>query len=143
MIEAELEFAIRPYDVDMAGVVSNIVYVRWLEDLRMELLRRHFPAGEMLRRNLLPVVARTEIDYRLSLRFLDRCTGRMRVTELGRTSAKLHAEFRNGDNLLVAEARQIGVFVDAATARPAPLPDEIRELFGGKSVMGRGDGETG
>lgn len=129
MIDAQLEFPIRPYDVDMAGIVSNIVYVRWLEDLRMELLRRHFPAGELLQRNLMPVVVRTEIDYRASLRFLDQCTGYMRVLELGRTSATMQATFKNGDGLIAAEARQVGVFIDATTGKPVALPHEFKAMF--------------
>jgi acyl-CoA thioester hydrolase len=129
LIESQLEFPIRFYDVDMAGIVSNIVYIRWLEDLRMELLRQHFPAREMLAKNLMPVVARTEIDYRASLRFLDECTGQMQVTELGRTSATMYASFRRHDRLVVAEAKQITVFVSTTDGKPALLPEEVRALF--------------
>lgn len=129
MIAVQVKFAIRPYDVDMAGIVSNIVYVRWLEDLRMELLGQHFPPAELLKRGLLPVVARTEIDYRASLRFLDHCTGEMRVVELGRTSVKLSASFHDASGRLVAEARQVGVFIDAKTGAPVPLPEELRAKF--------------
>lgn len=131
MIAVQVKFAIRPYDVDMAGIVSNIVYVRWLEDLRMELLGQHFPPGELLKRGLLPVVARTEIDYRASLRFLDHCRGEMRVVELGRTSVKLSASFYDESGRLVAEARQVGVFIDAKTGSPVLLPEELRLKFEG------------
>ncbi|HVF28848.1 MAG TPA: thioesterase family protein [Pyrinomonadaceae bacterium] len=130
MIETELHLPIRPYDVDVAGIVSNIVYVRWLEDLRMELLHEHLPPALLRERNLMPVVVRTEINYRASLRFLDRCTGRMRVVEIGRTSVTLDASFLNGRGETAAEAKQVGVFVDTATGRPAPLPDEVRALLG-------------
>jgi len=129
LVETRLEFAIRPYDVDMAGIVSNIVYVRWLEDLRMELLGAHFPVAEMLERNLMIVVVRTEINYRASLRFLDECTGRMRVAELGRTSATLHATFRNGRDETAADATQVCVFIDLTAGRAAPLPGELRAKF--------------
>ena len=30
----EQPLAIRTYDIDFAGIVSNIVFVRWLEDLQ-------------------------------------------------------------------------------------------------------------
>lgn len=129
MIETQLEFPIRPYDVDVAGIVSNIVYVRWLEDLRMELLRAHFPMREALEKGLMPVLVRTEIDYRSSIRFLDGCTGRMEVEEIGRTSAKLRAAFRKHNGELAAEALQVSVFIDSATGRPVPMPSEVRELF--------------
>jgi acyl-CoA thioester hydrolase len=129
LIETELHLPIRPYDVDVAGIVSNIVYVRWLEDLRMELLQEHLPPTLLRERNLMPVVARTEINYRASLRFSDRCTGRMRIIEVGRTSVTIGASFLNEQGETAAEARQVGVFVDTATGRPAPLPDEVRALL--------------
>ncbi len=34
VMEVNLSFPVRTYDIDFAGVVSNIVYIRWLEDLR-------------------------------------------------------------------------------------------------------------
>ncbi len=129
MIETEKEFAIRPYDVDMAGIVSNIVYVRWLEDLRMELLHEYFSPRQMFERNLLPVVVRTEIDYRASLRFLDECRAQMRVTEIGRTSLVMQASFRNQQDTVAAEAKQVGAFIDSRTNRAVPLPEEVRRLF--------------
>lgn len=120
--------AIRPYDVDVAGIVSNIVYVRWLEDLRMEMLARLFPPGELDRRRIMPVVVRTEIDYRSSLRFHDSCVGTMRLEGVGRTSVRLSARFTNGRGETAAEAVQVGVFLDTETNRPVPMPDEIRAL---------------
>ncbi|HEY0007045.1 MAG TPA: acyl-CoA thioesterase [Pyrinomonadaceae bacterium] len=131
MIEAQLEFPIRPYDVDMAGIVSNIVYVRWLEDLRMELLGNYFPPRDLLARNLMPVVVRTEINYRASLRFLDSCLGHMSVIELGRTSATMQATFKNADGMVVADARQVGVFIDSSTGKPVLMPDQLRTFFEG------------
>jgi len=32
----EVPLPVRTYDIDFAGIVSNIVYIRWLEDLRLE-----------------------------------------------------------------------------------------------------------
>jgi acyl-CoA thioester hydrolase len=132
--EAKLEFAIRPYDVDVAGIVSNIVYVRWLEDLRMEMLARVFAPGEIDRRGLVPVVVRTEIDYRSSLRFHDACTGTMRLEEVGRTSVRLRARFADGRGTTAAAALQVGVFLNVETHRPVPVPEEIRALAKGPAA---------
>lgn len=131
MIATQLKFIIRPYDIDVAGIVSNIVYVRWLEDLRMELLRQHLPGRGMLERNLSHVVVRTEIDYRASLRFSDECAGHMRVAEIGRSSVTLRATFQNREGLIVSEAKQVGVFLDAGTGKPVSLPDEVRAILEG------------
>ena len=129
MIETEIEFAIRPYDVDMAGIVSNIVYVRWLEDLRVELFGKYIPARDMAERNLLAVVVRTEIDYRASLRYLDRCTGHIALVRLGRTSATLKAVFRKSHRTSVVEATQVCVLTDTTTGKAVPLPEDVRALL--------------
>lgn len=129
MIETKLHLPIRPYDVDVAGIVSNIVYVRWLEDLRSELLHSVFARGALGDSGLMPVVVRTEINYRASLRYADRCTGRMRVAEAGRTSLTLDASFVNERGETAADARQVSVFVAIATGRPAPVPDDLRALI--------------
>ena len=37
-LEVQRPLRVKPYDIDVVGVVSNIVYVRWMEDLRMAML---------------------------------------------------------------------------------------------------------
>ena len=39
----EQPLPIRTYDIDFAGIVSNIVFIRWLEDLRLGLLDQAYP----------------------------------------------------------------------------------------------------
>ncbi len=135
MIETQIDLTIRQYDIDMAGIVSNIVYVRWLEDLREELLRQHALTRVLFERNLVLVLVRTEIDYRAPLRFLDHCRGRMRVAEIGRASVAMLADFCNREGLLVSEAKQVGVLVDSLTGKPTVLPDEVRAIFEGKGSV--------
>src|SRR5690349_12582585 len=59
-----LAFAVRTYDIDYAGIVSNIVYIRWLEDLRLELLERAYPLDRLVAGGLGPVLLETRIAYR-------------------------------------------------------------------------------
>lgn len=40
--KTELVFSIRTYEIDAAGHVNNIAYVKWLEDLRCELFNKYF-----------------------------------------------------------------------------------------------------
>jgi acyl-CoA thioester hydrolase len=53
-----LAFPVKTYDVDFAGIVSNIVYVRWLEDLRLELLARTCPLARLVAEGIGPVLPR-------------------------------------------------------------------------------------
>ena len=52
--KTELEIEIKTYDIDVAGRVNNIVYVRWIEDLRSRLL------GSRSSSVLLQPITRTE-----------------------------------------------------------------------------------
>jgi acyl-CoA thioester hydrolase len=122
-------FPVMTYDVDFAGIVSNIVYIRWLEDLRNLFARRVLSIDEALRRAIAPVLSRTEIDYLAPARFPDELEGRMWLTERGRARFVLSAEFRSRRaGSLTARARQSGVFVSLTALRPVPLPPEFAQL---------------
>lgn len=41
--ETTMAVKVATYDIDYANHVSNIVYFRWLEDLRLQLLEENFP----------------------------------------------------------------------------------------------------
>jgi acyl-CoA thioester hydrolase len=115
------------YDIDFAGVVSNIVYVRWLEDLRNLLVDETLSLAEAMQRRIAPALVRTEIDYVAPVRYPDVLDATMWVAQAGRAKFVLEAEFTSrAGNITTARARQTGVFVSLATLRPVPLPDEYR-----------------
>jgi acyl-CoA thioester hydrolase len=124
----EVPFRVQTYDVDFAGVMSNIVYIRWLEDLRIKLLDDYLPVATLLDQGISPILARTEINYRRPLRLDDRPIGRMWVSKIGRASSVLSAEF-SLDDVIVADAQQVGTFITLATGRPIPLPKELKDQF--------------
>jgi len=47
--EIQMPFNIRTYDINFAGIVSNIVYHRWLEDMRLDLIEQHLPLDSILK----------------------------------------------------------------------------------------------
>jgi acyl-CoA thioester hydrolase len=122
--EIELSFPVRTYDIDFAGIVSNIVFIRWLEDLRLRMLEIHYPLEPVLARGHGPLLARTEIDYLRPVRFGSRVHGAMWLSGHGRARFDLEAEFEVAGEI-VARARQRGCFVDYAKMRPVPLPDAL------------------
>jgi acyl-CoA thioester hydrolase len=127
-----LAFAVRTYDIDYAGIVSNIVYIRWLEDLRLELLERTCPLGRLVAAGLGPVLLETSIAYRDALTLSDRPEGRMWVESVERVRWTVAAEVTTGGGRVHATARQTGIFIPLATRRPAPVPGELRTLFAGR-----------
>lgn len=123
-----LTFQARTYDIDFAGIVSNIVYVRWLEDLRGEMLAGRYPAESIRATGVGPVLLHTDIHYRRALRFGDRPQGRMWVAEARRTRWVLQAEFVL-QGQIVCEALQTGAFVHYARMRPVPVPEPLRRAL--------------
>ena len=70
-LEVELQLPVRTDDIDFAGIVSNIVYVRWLEDLRLEILSRFSPLEEQLQNGIAPLILQTKIDYKQAIQMSD------------------------------------------------------------------------
>ena len=123
------EFRVMTYDIDFAGIVSNISYIRWLEDLRNLFAEQALSIGDALGRGIAPALMHTEIDYLAPVRFPDTVTGRMWLAEHGRSKWDLAAEFQSqGTGQVVARARQTGVFIALKTHRPVRLPEEYRSL---------------
>jgi acyl-CoA thioester hydrolase len=125
----EQVFRVQTYDVDFAGIVSNIVFVRWLEDLRLGLMDLSYPLTRALAEDTAPILASTRIAYRRQVTIADRPIGRMRVAGLGRVRWRLAAEFTVGDTVC-AEAEQEGLFIRLSTRRPIPIPEPIRQWHG-------------
>jgi acyl-CoA thioester hydrolase len=121
-------FRVMTYDIDFAGIVSNISYIRWLEDLRNLFAEQALSLGDAFQRGIAPALMHTEIDYLAPVRFPDMVIGRMWLAEHGRTTWELAAEFQSQTTgQLVARARQSGVFVALDTLRPVRLPEEYQK----------------
>jgi acyl-CoA thioester hydrolase len=121
----ELDFPIRTYDIDFAGIVSNIVYIRWLEDLRLTMLAQHYrPLPEILLTGIVPILINTDISYKQQITIHDRAIGKMWIEEVGNLRCTLAAEI-SSTGRLAAQAKQTVVFIDLATRRPVRMPTEF------------------
>lgn len=125
--QVELDLSVKTYDIDFAGIVSNIVYIRWLEDLRLTMLDRYLPLKTMHERGTTPVLLRTDIRYQRAIRLFDRPVGRMWMSGAGKVRWTLEAEFVV-DGKAAATAQQEAAVVSLTTFRPQPVPPEIRAM---------------
>ena len=116
---------VRTYDVDFANIVHNIVYFRWLEDMRSEILADVLPIDEILATGISPILTKTVIEYRLPVRIGDEVVGQMWVSDLSRTRWTLSAEISVG-GLMCTAAYQSGYFADLKTLRPVRVPEKLR-----------------
>ncbi len=124
----ELSFQPKTYDIDFAGHVSNIVYIRWLEDLRLSLLDTYLPLKTLMDKGIAPVVMRTTIDYKRPVKLFDKPIGKMWAGEIGNVKGILLAEF-SVNGVVVATAEQVGIFVRLDSGRPVVSPEEFRRHF--------------
>jgi acyl-CoA thioester hydrolase len=126
----EARLRVQTYDIDFAGIVSNIVFVRWLEDLRLGLLDLAYPLLQALAEDVAPILLATRISYRWPVTIADPVVGRIRVAGLSRVRWRLAAEFTVGTKIH-AEAEQEGLFMRLSTRRPIAIPAPIRLWYGG------------
>jgi acyl-CoA thioester hydrolase len=125
----QIEVAIRTFDIDFAGHVSNIVYVQWLEIARTALLDAvGLPIAGLVDEGFAPIVARTEIEYRRPLRLGDPARVALAITKMRSLSAFMEFEISSGGEV-AATARQLGLFVSTDTGKPRRLTVDIRERF--------------
>jgi acyl-CoA thioester hydrolase len=124
----ERRFEIRTYDIDFAGIVSNIVYVRWLEDLRLDLMAAAYPLRRALAEDVAPILLETRIAYGKPLAIDDEPVGRMWVKALERVRWTVAAEFTTAA-ASHATAEQTGLFIRLSTRRPIAIPAPLRRHF--------------
>ncbi|HSG18376.1 MAG TPA: thioesterase family protein [Anaerolineae bacterium] len=121
----ELPIVVKTYDVDYAQIVHNAVYVRWLEDLRLQVMTEHYPLQDLLEVKQSPILERTEINYHQPLRLFEEAVGRMWVSKLGKARWEVEAEICRGE-VVAATARQTGYFIDFEEYRPVRIPAVLR-----------------
>jgi acyl-CoA thioester hydrolase len=119
---------INGYDIDVMGIVSNIVYIRWFEDLRFEFLDRYWPFENMLKSNRSPVLSTTHVKYRYPLTIYDRPFGMLWISDLGRAKWTVSIEIATEERINCT-GTQTGYFLDLTTKRPVPLPTELRKEY--------------
>lgn len=123
----ELTIRVKTYDIDFVGHVNNAVYVKWLEDLRLELLDTHYPLEDMTAEGIVPIIINTNIHYKQGI-VLDekRVTARMWMNSLERATFHLEAEFLVGDQLRCS-ATQRGAFIDNEKMRIVRIPQRMKD----------------
>jgi acyl-CoA thioester hydrolase len=97
--KTSIDFEIKTYDIDIAGHVNNIVYVRWLEDLRNKLFSQLLPIENLLSENLYPVVTSTIINYKKQLKLAENLKGLMNIESVKHNLMELSFSFRSDGNI--------------------------------------------
>lgn len=124
----EKVITVNGYDIDVLGIVSNIVYVRWFEDLRMHFLDTYYPFQELYQENKSPVLATTHVAYKSPLTIMDRPTGRVWLSNVSKSKWECSFEIVT-ESKVHATGVQDGYFIDIERKRPTRIPEKFRELY--------------
>ena len=130
MKKLEANKDIYTYQIDAAGHVSNIVYIQWLEECRLQLLEEiDLHAHKMIDNGVLPVLVETNIKYKKALYLGDKVRIEFWISKLKNVSAIIEYRFFNQKNELASIASQTGLFVNSKTIKPHRLSSEERSAF--------------
>jgi acyl-CoA thioester hydrolase len=124
----EMEFTVRMYDIDYNGHVSNIVYIRWLEDMRMVGFEKIASIRDCLQAGQVPVLLNTSIEYKLPIHMFERPRGSLWVSGFSKTTFRIEAEIAVEDKIC-AKAWQTCVFINQKTNRAIRLPQAVLAKF--------------
>lgn len=123
-----LPFRVQTYDIDFASHVNNGVYMRWLEELRFEFLRVHYPLERFLEQDITPVLAKSTIEFKRAISLFEEPHGEMWCTQIGRATLTLQSEI-TVDRNLCASATQRAILIYRSTTKPARMPKEMLSLY--------------
>jgi acyl-CoA thioester hydrolase len=128
-ITATVEMPIMSFETDYQGIVNNTEFVRFIERVRYALSKKLGLTFKQVRSaKLWIVMARVEINYISPGRFEDVMVGTGWVEKVGKTSITLGYEFKlKGAKRLIADAKQVMVFVDTVHLKPKPIPARLRK----------------
>ena len=115
---------VRFADLDPNGHVNNAVYATYFETGRVTLMKS--PEYGLTPPGLAWIMVRLDIHFRAELHWPNTIELGLGVVKLGRTSVTFEqVVFSNGK--CIASATSVGVLLDEATRRPAPLTAEVLE----------------
>jgi len=124
-----LEFSVRDYECDLAGMVNNASYLNYIEHARHVFLRnKGIDFAELAQQGIYMIVLRIEVDYLYSLRSGDRFTVGSNIERVSRLRfGFLQDIYRLPDEKPVLKAKVIGSAVNEK-GRPVLLK-ELQQLL--------------
>jgi acyl-CoA thioester hydrolase len=120
------------FDTDAGGVVHNIAYLRMVEIARSQLASSlGWTLHDMATTGLVPVVARTEIDYLKPARLGDKLAIDAELVGLEKVRMYMRFDIRSATSpdLLFVRCTQTMVTVQLPGGRPPRIPEAWREAY--------------
>ena len=120
------QLPVRWRDLDAFNHVNNASYLTYLEEARLQWLGRI--KGPWFDDAAMPVLAASELNYRLPIAWPATLQVELRCERLGNSSLTLaHRIVDTGDPArLYSDGRVVLVWMNPASGRPVPLPAAVR-----------------
>ena len=129
--EFSLNITVGPDDIDELQHVSNLVYLRWIQDVAIAHSEAvGLPFSTYYAGGAVFVVRRHIIDYlRPALRG-DTLTVRTWISSASAATCERETEIKHADGQVIAHGVTTWSYVDVKTGRPKRIGDDIRARFG-------------
>jgi len=115
------------HDTDCGGVVYYSNYLKFLEEARTDFFEsRGLFLKKLAEDNIMFVVARQEMDYKLPAHYADILEISTKVCATSNVKIDFEHEVKNQENKLICKGRTLLVCV-GADLRPRAMPDEIKK----------------
>jgi len=113
-------------DNDVYGHVNNVVYYSYFDTVVNGYLIKA-GALDIQKSPVIGLVVETSCRYRAPITFPETVIAGLRVERMGTSSVRYEIGlFRGEEDEAAAEGHFIHVYVERATNRPCPLPDNLR-----------------
>ncbi len=114
------------HHTDCGGVVYYANYLKFLEEARTEFFEdKGFFMKDLIKKEILFVVARQEIDYKAPAVYGDILEAKAWVSSSSSVKLEFEQEIRNQDGKLINKAKTILVCV-GKDLRPKAIPEELK-----------------
>ena len=125
----KLEFAVRDYECDLAGMVNNASYLNYLEHARHQFLKsKEIDFAQLAQKGIYLVVLRIELDFLFSLRSGDTFYVAVNSERVSRLRFGFQQDiYRLPNEKPVLKAKVIGTAVNDG-GRPF-LPKELEQIL--------------
>ena len=122
-----VSISVRWRDMDAMGHVNNAKYVSFLEEARVRWLLG--VEGVSLSDRIVPVVAATNVNYRVPIVWPNDIVVELFVERLGNSSVTIGHRIvdQQDESKLYSDGNVVVVWMDAQTGKSAPLPEAVRE----------------
>ena len=127
-LNIDLPITVKTYDIDFMDIVSNISYIRWMEDLRLQFLEVHYPLRKLMSELIVPILSHTHLDYKRPIRMHDQVIGSIWMEKFDSSGWIANMEF-TANGKLAATGAQGGVFINIGTMKPANPPEGLQKIY--------------